>query len=48
MTGDITSALTDSNFPHVPPKKTVVFNYYTVLYPMTSSPVVPIQDEIGY
>ena len=31
MTGDSTSALTDSNFPHIPPRKVVVFNYYTLL-----------------
>ena len=31
MTGDITSALTDSNFPQMPPRKVVVFNYYTVV-----------------
>ncbi len=31
MTGDSTSALTDSNFPHMPPRKAVVFNYYTVV-----------------
>jgi hypothetical protein len=30
MTGDSTSALTDSNFSHMPPRKDVVFNYYTV------------------
>ncbi len=31
MTGERTSGVTDSNFPHVPPRKTVVtvvFNYY--------------------
>ena len=26
MTGDSISALTDSNFPHMPPRKAVVFN----------------------
>ena len=31
MTGDITSALTDSNFPHIPPRKTVAFNYYALV-----------------
>jgi hypothetical protein len=31
MTGDNTSALTDSNFPHMSPRKAVVFNYYTVV-----------------
>ena len=31
MTGDSTSVLTDSNFPHMPPRKDVVFNYYTVV-----------------
>ena len=31
MTGDRTSALTDSNFPHMSPRKVVVFNYYTVV-----------------
>jgi hypothetical protein len=31
MTGDNTSALTDSNFPHMTPRKTVVFSYYTVV-----------------
>jgi hypothetical protein len=31
MTGDNTSVLTDSNFPHMSPRKTVVFNYCTVV-----------------
>ena len=31
MTGDSTSTLTDSNFPHMFPRKDVVFNYYTVV-----------------
>ena len=31
MTGDSTSALTDSNFPHIPPRKTVAFNYYALV-----------------
>ena len=31
MTGDSTSTLTDSNFPQIPPRKVVVFNYYTVV-----------------
>ena len=31
MTGDNTSALTDSNFPHIPQRKAVVFNYYALV-----------------
>jgi hypothetical protein len=31
MTDDNTSALTDSNFPHIPPRKAVVFNYYALV-----------------
>jgi hypothetical protein len=31
MSGEITSGVTDSNFPHKPPRKTVVFNYYTLV-----------------
>ncbi len=31
MTGDSTSALTDSNFPHMSPRKTLVFNWHTVV-----------------
>ena len=31
MTGDNTSVLTDSNFPHIPPRKDVVVNYYALV-----------------
>ena len=31
MTGESTSGVTDSNFPHMTPRKTVVLNYYTLV-----------------
>ena len=31
ITGENTSGVTDSNFPHMSPRKVVVFNYYTLL-----------------
>ncbi len=31
MAGGRTSGVTDSNFPHMSPRKTVVFNYYTLV-----------------
>jgi hypothetical protein len=31
MAGESTSGVTDSNFPHMPPRKDVVFNYYTLV-----------------
>ena len=31
MTGESTSGVTDSNFPQMPPRKTVVFSYCTVV-----------------
>jgi hypothetical protein len=30
MTGESTSEVTDSNFPHMSPRKVVVFNYYAL------------------
>ena len=58
MTGDSTSALTDSNFPHIPPRKPVVFNYYALVSDdlITSVPhsgqytvtfKCNIEDEVG-
>jgi hypothetical protein len=31
MAGERTSGVTDSKFPHMPPRKAVVFNYYTLV-----------------
>ena len=31
MTGESTSGVTDSNFPHMTPRKDVVFNYFTLV-----------------
>ena len=31
MAGERTPGVTDSNFPHMPPRKAVVFNYYTLV-----------------
>ncbi len=31
MTGKSTSGVTDSNFPHMTPRNTVVFNYCTLV-----------------
>ncbi len=31
MAGERTPGVTDSNFSHMPPRKTVVFNYYTLV-----------------
>ena len=31
ITGDSTSSLTGSNFPHIPPRKVVVVNYYSLV-----------------
>ncbi len=44
MTGDNTSALTDSNFPHIPPRKDVVFNYYALV---SVTFKCNIEDETG-
>jgi hypothetical protein len=41
MSGEITSGVTDSNFPHMPPRKTVVFNYYTLV----SDDLIPLVSD---